>query len=289
MSLFENPSVSPSRLRGVYRFLLRAPDQREERERLGRLLMPEPMLGGSGRATFDRTILEGCGMKLFEEVEEDGKTYVALHSGLPPETRDQERGEERLTDLFCDLLLDSENERNDELAHAIAWLLTRNPLDAAGEWDTARRALNQSGCDRVTGLSNAGRYRQLRYWVSFLGFAWQHEMDEQIILVPDPTTLLRRSVERLFQEPGEWRSLPGVLRRLAEAFPVFEGGQYRDRIEELDGQREAQHLSRATAQAFLRLRDEGSIDLEERSDDPGMRIFPGSDGSQRFSHACWTP
>lgn len=299
MSLFRNPSVSPSRLRGVYRFLLRAPEQREERERLGRIFMPEPMLGDRGRATFDKTILEGCEMGLFEEVTEtvgaDGRgemeeqqhTYVALHPDLPEKARDTERGEAVLADVVCKLILEQE-ERNDEFAHAVAWLLAQDPLEATGDWDSVRRAINRSGCRGVTGLTNDTPYRQVKYWMMFFGLAWEDGLGDQI--VPDPTELLRRNLKLLFQEPEESRPLPSVLRRLAEHFPVFEGGRYRNRIEELSGQRESQHLSTATAQAFLRLENEGAIALESPSDDRlSSRIFPGSDRNKSFSYVRWTP
>ena len=83
MSVLANPYVTPSRIRGVYRYLLlEASDKGENRDRLEKLMMPASLQSSDKAVSRDmvhQTIHEGIQMGLFAEAED----RVQVHPNLP--------------------------------------------------------------------------------------------------------------------------------------------------------------------------------------------------------------
>ena len=103
------------------------------------------------------------------------------------------------------------------------------------------------------------------------------------LLTPDPTAHLRlRLAQALPGKPKTRHALPEVTNRLAQLSPVLEGGFLRADVERVLA-REAGHLSSTTALAWLRLRDEGLVDLTQESDATTL-LLPDGDRVEPVSH-----
>lgn len=72
------------------------------------------------------------------------------------------------------------------------------------------------------------------------------------------------------------------MTRLAQVCPVFEGGFLRALIDKVLP-REERRLSSTTALSWLRLRDEGVVDLSQESDALTL-LLPDGDRIERYSH-----
>ena len=76
--------------------------------------------------------------------------------------------------------------------------------------------------------------------------------------------------------------LPEVMNRLAQICPVFEGGFLRAEIDRVFT-REPGTLSSTTSLAWLRLRDEGFVELIQESDATTL-LLPDGDRVEPVSH-----
>lgn len=106
------------------------------------------------------------------------------------------------------------------------------------------------------------------------------------MFVADPTAYIRRHLPQLLDRAGEEVALPNFMQVLADRAPVFEGGRFREGIEEKVGRREPNHLSESTAFALLRLEEEGHIELTMPSDATALNL-PTAGNVRRFSHINW--
>jgi hypothetical protein len=121
----------------------------------------------------------------------------------------------------------------------------------------------------------------------FLGFAWNQRLGNDSVLVPDPTDYLQVFLPtHLGPKKGEDLPLGVVLQRIADACPVLEGGSVRRELHPAIEQLEANHLSRSSAQAWLRLHDRSFAELVKHSDTT-VFVFPDGDTAHRFTHFIW--
>lgn len=291
MSVLAQPYAVPSRVLGVYRHLLRSRGQRDAVDSLCRFLAPEslPRRGttaegseeGGGRDMVRETVNECVGMGLLAR---DGEEGVRLSPDLPPEGRKPESAEAVFPITLTSLFFARENQANHDLGVAIAWYLAQDAYDAPGNWPTVDEALRtQVGGDRLR-ITNDARYGNFEDWACFLGFAWTHTTREKTVMTPDPTLQLKlRLREVLPGKPRVRHAVSEVVNRLAHLCPVLEGGFLRAEAEKYVPSREPQHLSAATALAWLRLRDEGYLDFSHESD-ANVYILPDGDRSVAVSH-----
>lgn len=300
MSVLAQAYAVPSRVLGVYRYLLRARGRSEDRETLSKVLAPDSLIRradrgatggeeGGGRDMAQAAISECETMGL---IAPDGDA-VRLHPDLPPEAIDPELAEAVFPRTLAKLFFGPSREANHDLGLVVAWYLAQNAYDAPG---TVRRVLEelgrQVGEERLRVTNNA-RYGNFEDWTCFLGFGWTHALKKgdvfESVLTPDPTAQLRLCLEELFPHgPGTRHAFPAVMARLAAACPVFEGGALRAEVERYVPRREPNHLSTATALAWLRLRDEGAVQFARESDAEAL-LLPDGGRTEPVSHATWCP
>ncbi len=157
------------------------------------------------------------------------------------------------------------------------------PCDAPGTWPEVEKAVSERfGEDRL-GLTNNARYGNFEDWVCFLRFGWMHVRGGKSVLTPDPTAHLKlRLSEVMPGKPKTRHPLPDVMSRLTQVCPVFEGGFLRADIDRVLA-REPGRLSSTTALAWLRLRDEGVVELAQDSDATTL-LLPDGDRVEPVSH-----
>ncbi len=294
MSVLSEAYAVPSRVIGAYRYLLQARNRSESREALEAALAPESLRRaaaeedreGGGLKMAQATVRECLAMRLFEE---DGGD-VRLHPDLP-ETAREAGGEQALPLLLSDLFFGPRRENNHDLGLVIAWYLTLDADDAPGTWDAVDKALRERVGGARFGVTNTTPYGMFEDWACYLGFAWKHALKvrdaSRDAMTPDPTAQLRWRLPVLFQgRRNERHGLPELTARLGSACPVLEGGFLRQRVEEQVGAGEPGSLSSATARAWLRLEEEGAVELVRESDAPALTLADGED-RRAVSHAVW--
>ena len=286
MSVLTEAYAVPSRVLGVYRYLLHQRSQRDSLDSLTRHLAPDSLDRrrdrdgestdkGAGKEMVRKTVNECVSAKLLVE---DGD-HLTFHPDLPEEARGPREGERRLPSTLTRLFFAKDNDDNHDLGLAIAWYLGLDAYAPPGSWPEVERILIDGGMKERLKLGDV-RYHMLEDWLCYLGFAWKHAPGERR-LVPDPTCHLRWMLPELFPGPDR-EPLPKVMSRLAELCPVFEGGLFRGRLGTRQDE-EPNRLSTATALAWLRLQDEGIVKLDPESDAPTL-VLPDGDRTQLASH-----
>ncbi len=284
MSILNVPEVTPSRVKGVVRYLLQARGKREKREILEAVLSPATLISKGEDKALSRnmvklTIRESIKTGLLEENDE--KTEITLSSKL-------DLKEETLLPLVLSKLLLSEPEysENHDFAKVLAWYLSQDFADAPGNWQETEQCLREQVGDSLLGCNDV-RYGQFEDWSCYLGFCWRSVLAGKQVLVPDPTVYLRQSLKNLFKNQSD-RQIPigEFVEQLGNYCPVFEMGEFRKEIEQQIGLREPNHFSTVTSIALRRLEDEGLVKLERLSD---TSVWVLSDGSKdpRISHFTW--
>lgn len=284
MSVLKEPLATPSRIRGVFRYLLHAKHQREKREVLERILSPDKLVEGKSppRPMLHAAIRESLKAGLLVEEDEE----IALNPNLPESARNPQLGDHLLPSTLTDLFFASDDPDND-FALVNAWYLAQDIYDAPGNWSEVEQRVNEQKVGDLLKLSNNALYGQLEDWMCYMGFAWGHALDGKRVSVPDPTVYLGRNLKHLF--PGQVGTkifLKEFIDRLAKKCPLFESGKFRETIEARIGFRLPNYLSTVTAFALFRLQDDGYIRLLKESD-ADFLILPNGSNEERLSHIIW--
>ena len=286
MSVLKDPYVTPSRVRGVVRYLLQAKGQQEERSRLENLLSPEILVTKDDsdkiwRGMVQSTIRESIKMGLL--LEDDKTVKLNSEAGLQTDTE--------LPFISTKLFFSSDHPENQDFGRILAWSLSQDCYHAPANWQQAEQKLREQIGGDLLGMNDA-RYSQFERWSCYLGFSWQHQLEISggraiTVTVPDPTVYLRRILPFLFDTPDRDTPIAEFLMRLARHCPVFEFGQFRQDIEaEMRSPRENNHLSTVTTMALRRLEDEKRLKLSLKSDTDVFILQEG--GSEtRVSHITW--
>lgn len=288
MSVFGNAEATPSRVAGVYRYLLRARGQRESKDTLERLMMPEPLLKKDDQERHPRAmvrfaLLEGVEMRLFQL---DAEEY-SVHPELPAAARAPGSAEARLGLTFSDLILNAENARNQDLAIVLSWYLSQEVGSAPGDWKSVERQVVAQTGEKL-GLNDAS-FGQVRDWSRAIGLAWGHsnpDADSRLWLVPDPTAQIRWRLPAIFVSVGMRMRIQDFVVALGRLCPVLETGAFREQMETRMGIVRGTRLSSSTAFALLRLQEEGLLELTLRSDADAM-ILPDGAEDVRVSEITW--
>ena len=291
MSVLKTALATPSRMRGIFRYLLQAPKQRENREKLTRLLSPEKLSEGRNKSAehpmFDAALRESIKCDLLIEENEE----VAINDHLPAASRHPQTGDKLLPDTLVQLLFASDNEDEEDLGRLIAWYLAQDIYDAPGTWQEVEQRVAEQGVAESLDLkiSSNSLFGQVEDWMCYLGFAWGHASNSnKKLVVAEPTAYLRRNLNNLFQGQAKAKlSIRDFLDRLAKKCPLFETGKFREQVEEKIGFRLPNHLSTSTAFALFRLHDDGCSTLVKESD-ADLFIFTGVGNEEGFSHIIWT-
>jgi hypothetical protein len=290
MSVLKTALATPSRMRGIFRYLLQAPKQRENREKLTRLLSPEKLSEGRNKSAehpmFDAALRESIKCDLLIEENEE----IAINGHLPEASRHPQTGDKLLPDTLVQLFFASDNEDEEDLGRLIAWYLAQDIYDAPGTWEEVEQRVAEQRVAESLDLkiSSNALFGQVADWMCYLGFAWGHALGGEKIIVPEPTAYLRRNLKELFQGEVQAKlSIGEFVDRLAKKCPVFESGKFREQVEEKIGFRLPNHLSTSTAFALFRLQDDGCIQLIKESD-ADLFILPRVGNAERISHIIWT-
>jgi hypothetical protein len=294
MSVFNTVEATPSRIRGVFRYLLHTRGQREKKTSLERILSPDDLV--KDKSEKDRkysmvraAINEGIKSGLFILDNEN----VSLHPELPDEIKDPCSGDELLPTILSQLFFASENHENHDLAILCAWYLNQDIFNAPANSEGMIKAFSeQIGAVKISGLNNDQEYklnderlRQFEYWLCFLGFGWRHSLSGNKAIVPDPTNYLRGTLKYIFATGSYQIPINTFILNLGNYCPIFETGIFRDEIEQNVGQREPNYLSSATSVALRRLEEEKLVKLDSLSDSPVWVLQDGVDSS--LTHITW--
>jgi hypothetical protein len=277
MSFLNSAYATPSRLRGIYRCVLKSPKQTVSRETLLKLVTPEAMLKAAGKENSgmsNAALLEGLKVGLFLEQGDD----IILNPSLPKACLIPATGDAALPEVLAQLMV--HGEENHDFALMGAWYLAQDTLRPLGNWKTVEDTMIRQFGGPLFKMTNA-RFGQFEDWFCFLGLGW---VQGGTGVVPDPTAFLRRQLPSLFDQGiGMERPIGQLMADLAERWPIFEGGSIRRETDPQAPKREPQALSTATAVALFRLQLDGMIRLDYRSDAQGLQL-PKGDTYQAFTH-----
>ena len=288
MSVLKTGRATHSRIRGIFRYLLQAPKQRENKEKLTRLLSPDKLSEDKTEKypMFNDSLKESIKCGLLIKDNDD----IAINSDLSAEARNPKTGDKLLPDTLVQLFFASDNEDEADLGRLIAWYLAQDIYDAPGTWEEVEQRVAEQRVAESLDLkiSSDSLFGQLADWMCYLGFAWGHALGSNKRIVPEPNAYLKRNLKELFQGEAQAKlSIAEFVDRLAKKCPVFETGKFREQVEEKIGFRLPNHLSTSTAFALFRLQDDGCIQLIKESD-ADLFILPSGDKEAGFSHIIWT-
>ncbi len=298
MSILSTFEATPSRVRGVIRYLLKTKDRKEKREVLVSILSPKSLLmkedgDQKPRDMLKKVIRECIGMNLLEESEDK------IEIGIAPEIAME--NDSYLPMILAKLLLNKDQERNRDFQRLLSWYLCQDFFEAPGDWKEFQRKLSEElgsslpellGRERET--QSGSRIQQFEYWSCYLGFTWRNcylmnkgeKTETKPVLLPDPTAYLKQSLDNLFEgSKNQPVQIGEFIHRLGKYCPVFETGTFREEIEEQLGGREPNYLSSVTSLSLRRLEEEGLIKLDKLSDIT-VWVFQDETDS-RISHITW--
>ncbi|MEH7386754.1 protein DpdG [Bacillus sp. JJ1521] len=285
MSVLREAYVTPSRVRGVYRFLLYTDKQKMKREDLEKSISPYSIQKKDDNSYLDMvkdTIKEMVNMQLLDE---DEVGYISLSKGLPEELKDREKGDKILPFYISSLFFSKSNKENYDFVRLVAWYLAQEIHDAPGVWDEFSEKLDLQIGPNKLGCGNNAKYGQLEDWLLFCRFAIQYSVKGvNRRISPDPTLYIQWLLPRLFNET-ETLPMSTLMERLREYSPVFENGVFRKELFDKYkvGKLEENYLSSVTSNALLRLQEEDVIKLERKADADTMIINDGGN-EIRYTH-----
>jgi hypothetical protein len=295
MSVLKEPLATPSRVRGIFRYLLQTNGQSQKREVLERILSPDELVKNapSPRPMLRKTINE-----ILEKenkpgllIEDKEKDEISINPNLPEEARNPELGDRLLPNTLAYLFFASDNSDEEDFGLVCAWYLAQDIYDAPGTWEAVEQQVSKQGVGELLKMSNSTLYGQMDDWMCYMGLVWGHALDGKRVIVPDPTIYLKRNLNDLFNgQVGTELPIREFIDRLAKRCPLFETGKFRETIEANIGRRQPNYLSTSTAFALFRLQDEGYIQLKRKSD-ADLMILPKAnnevDDDGRISHIIW--
>lgn len=190
--------------------------------------------------------------------------------------KDPDIAESRLPKVLRTITLAPENNlrfweakenRSADLNRGLSWILAQDiyTIDTSSHLKIYALEGSQVADESKRILQNDTRWNGLRTWMIYLGFGRNGNP-----ITVDPTYALRDSLDQIFGH-GQTLVARDFVDRIAEELPVLDGGSYRKQIEDLlKGSTWAKlpedTLSTALSRAIGRLRHEGVIATEQRSD-----------------------
>lgn len=270
MSVLKTKLAHPSRIRGIFRYLLTAKGQRENIEVVEKIISPDKLVEGkkTPRPMFSSSLREGIKCGLFIKEEQD----IAINPSLPEDARDSQLGDKLLPDTLVHLLFATGNEDEEDFGRVCAWYLAQDIYDAPGTEQEVELYVSEQKVGDFLKMTSYPLFDQMDDWMFYLGFTWRHALDGKTISVPDPTNYLKRNIKTIFGDKKEIL-INEFIARLAHQCPLFETGKFRNEVENIIGARLPSYLSSSTAFALFRLRDEGYIQLARKSD-ADLMILP---------------
>ncbi len=170
--------------------------------------------------------------------------------------------------------------------YALAWFLTKSPLHPANFSDDPKNQLREDLGEFAVkvDLGSTAGFQNLLYWARYLGFATVVGDGESRRAFPDPTRAISAVLNQVLTD-NDWLEIDVFLSRLADLYPVLEGGSIREELETVSKVQRASddRLSIATSFALQRLDDRGSISLDTVADAKTIRILDFGGNTRRVS------
>lgn len=294
--LKEGVYTVPSRVIGVYNYLVRVKGYQENREKLCQVMSPKSLLISFKKKK--KNVSNNLDEIPEEEIKKDPYKMIkavirqcinmelVIEENASIKLNPEINEKDSLPSIIVNLFLSQKNSENHDFAKVIAWYLAQDFHDAPGNWEETETQLRQQVGNGLLEL-NSTRYGPFEYWSCYLGFCWRNSLSKKAVLVPDPTVYLRNNLKQLFDNQVD-QQLPLVefINRLGKYCPIFETGQFREEIEQQIELRDPNHLSTVTSIALRRLEDEGSIRLEKLSDAAVLILTDGA-RDPGISHITW--
>jgi len=283
MSVLRTVEAVPSRIEGVFRYMLERTSRSERRTRLEYALAPSQLVTRAGETSnMVSSVINECKkMGLLEERDENGEKAVAVPQHILTLYGRKSFDNIAFRRLLLRLIADPANDENHDLCRAISWLLAQDPFRFQGNQTGIMQTLYEQIGDQRLGMTNASQIDDLRYWSVYLGFAWTHKplrSEGAWRLVPDATAALGLLLGDLFSTLGSGPvPIDTLLQSLWQICPIFPGGQFYRAIAEHVVQPSAEYVIPALGLAWLRLRDQKRIELVTMSDAASRVLLDGSD------------
>jgi hypothetical protein len=179
---------------------------------------------------------------------------------------------------------DKENKASD-FTRAAAWMLAQ---DVHAFTPTSHASVeplcnDQALSSDVILLQNDTRWPGYKSWATFLGFGRSESGKASGAFLTDPTNVVASYVTRIIPKKEEV-PIEDFIHGLAQSVPVLDRGEYRQQVErKLKPERwkapASMDLSTSLSRALLRLRSQGVIRLEKRSDSDAQLRLIGLGGS----------
>jgi hypothetical protein len=294
MSVLSNYTASPTRVLGLYRFLLQHSEGREKKSVLMRSFMPPVTTNesaGEPRKILAETITAGESLGLWEQADGDlvlrkGPTNGQVEAGAAEGPTEETVTSTRLWTIVSNALWTG-NDDNDDLGYATAWFLAQDPT--RGGWTQSRvsEQIKDTQWSDRTGISESGKYTCFRDWVTYLGLGWHLPGSSGRELLPDPTAHIRNRLADILDEPGQEMVFPTFVEHLANLCPALDGGRYRLAVEGDQVERPENHLSATTTVALQRLEDEHTLELVSKADAPSHLVLETDGKRRQISHVVW--
>jgi len=290
MSILRTLVVVPSRIAGVFRYLLISEGNRENRDVLEKILAPKLILPtpASGDMVKD-VISECCKMGLTTEIVKKETREICLSKT----TRQLYPGSIfdaiKFRMLVNELIMDKNNKENHDMCKLLAWFLTQDVGTMNGSYEGLSQALRNQIDEGRLGLTNKSRYDNFRFWSVFLGFAsvFRNLKAGTEQLIPNPTNFLERKLPEVFgHNQNREMALPDLMHIISETCPILDDGIFQKEITQSLPTREPERISSAMSLALLSLRDKKIISLETRADAPGLVVMENVT-SLRITHIIY--
>jgi hypothetical protein len=178
-----------------------------------------------------------------------------------------------------------EENRSADFSRAVCWMLAQNihQFVPTSYSHVEPKALEQANSAEVILFQNDTRWSGYVSWATFLGFGRSDSGKASGGFITDPTPSVAGAVKSLLPKKKDV-SITEFLDGLSDLLPVLDGGDYRQEVEgKLRPEKwkapASNDVSSSLSRALLRLRSQGILRLEKRSDSDAQVRLVGRGGS----------
>ncbi|WP_069878238.1 protein DpdG [Bosea sp. BIWAKO-01] len=293
MSIITVAPAVPNRILLLFASLLES-ESGEDKVRFEAAITPPPLRKRGKDEEDRRTSLFSSPMREARNlglIEERGEKYFA-RAGIVSAGKKSAPLEDQFRQYLRQVLFDAARAKEadqSDFAPALTWLLMQNPLSPMPFGDAPQIRMKSQIGDLTEAMSvtNINTFQNLVYWARYLGFATLVGSTRGRFVVADPIEAILAVLPQIFADQNELR-LHAFMAGLVAHYPVFEGGSFRQFVEEAAlpgfGRDSDQRLSISTSLALVRLEHSGVIALTTKSDADVMILDLGGEAPRRISH-----
>ncbi len=224
-----------------------------------------------------RSTTGDMGNKVLNAVEASGLMNQAQLGRLEDDARSQRQV---LIDTIC-----NPTSGSFDLAKAIAFFLLQAPVNDWGTYDWFRRRIDLNNIGTEVDVRSKEVFEVLEDWLLFFGFARLEpaRSQQKRQLVPDPTRFVNSFLDVIAPEADIPIPISSVLEKLILGYPIFPGGSVSSMVLRQSDLLPERHLHWSVSTAFLRLSEEGVIELKFMSDSMPY-LFTSEKDATQFTH-----